>query len=75
VVCGLEFFGNPPLLEPPSYVKEMADLQARQEREPNQVLGVLAWLAQLSVTAGFILFCVLPAVLFVVVFFVILFTR
>jgi hypothetical protein len=75
VMCGLDFAEHEPLLEPPSYSRNLAEMQERQDREPNKALGVMAWVAQLSATLAIVFFCVLPAIAFVIALLIILFTR
>lgn len=73
VVCGHDLRADQPLLEPPSYYRDRALLAAELEAaEPSKALGVMAWIAQVLGTIWFILFCIAPVVLIVVVIFLLM---
>jgi len=73
-LCGLDLVANPPLINPPSILREQALAASAQEQaEPSKVLGVMAWIAQLTAGAIVLFFCLIPALLVIVGFFVVLF--
>jgi hypothetical protein len=76
VMCGNDFADQPPLFEPPSYYRGLAEMRTRQEEvEPSKALGVMAWIAQVFAGVWIFLFCIAPILLIIVAFFAILFIR
>jgi len=76
VLCGSDLRVNASLTDSPSVLRDEARLAAeRPEAEPSKKLGVLAWFAQLTAGALLAVFCILPALLFVIGVIVVLLGR
>jgi hypothetical protein len=73
VLCGADLDEHAPLVEAPSLVRERARAEAQREtHEPSKVLGVVAWIAELTGGALLAIFCILPAIAFVLGFLIFL---
>jgi len=76
LMCGTDFSVQPPLPEPPSYYRGLAEMRQRQEQaEPSKALGVMAWIAQVFAGIWLFVFCIAPVLAIILGFILLLFLR